>query len=284
MFARTLRDDPARDDDWSRRDVLRQGLVGGLGLNLASLIWAREAIASQPADQPGRAAAAGKIRACILIFYYGGPSHIDTFDPKPAAPREIRGEFQTISTSVPGLSICEHLPHMARVMHKVAIVRSMHHTNRLHDSASTEVLTGRQGPNGDREEATLGPQYFPCYGAAVSYMRRGLSSVAPHAALPFVFHNAVNVECQGGGFLGAAYDPLQFQVDPQTKTYSIGDLQRDPHETRMRMNRRQQLLHSLDHRTDRRKPGRGLKLVDPVLRQGLSTDGFDRPAASHGAE
>jgi hypothetical protein len=242
MPRRMLPEDRVRADNWSRREVLRQALVGGLGLNLASLIWASEAIA----NQPSLAMAASKIRACILIFYYGGPSHIDTFDPKPAAPKEIRGEFQAISTSVPGLAICEHLPHMARVMHKVAIVRSMHHTNRLHDSASTEVLTGRQSPNGDREEATAGPQYFPCYGAGVSYMRREMSFVAPHAALPFVFHNAVNTPCQGGGFLGAAYDPLQFLVDPQSKTYSLGDLQRDPHETPRRFNQRQQLLHSLD--------------------------------------
>jgi hypothetical protein len=237
----------------SRREVLRQGLVGSLGLNLGSLIWARAALAEQAAARgPGvpakRAARGTTIRACILVFYYGGPSHLDTFDPKPDAPKEIRGEFDTISTSVSGLTISEHLPRMARLMHKVALVRSMHHTNRLHDSASTEVLTGRQGPNGDREEAVIGPQYFPCYGAGVTYMRRGVPCVAPHAALPFEFHNVVNVECQGGGFLGAAYDPLQFLVDPATKTYSLGDLERAPGETPARMSRRQQLLNSLDQR------------------------------------
>lgn len=245
-------DDPQTHDNWSRREVLRQGLIGSLGLNLGSLIWAQAALAEQAAPTPGtlskRPTRAGQIRACILVFYYGGPSHLDTYDLKPDAPKEIRGEFDSISTSVPGLRICEHLPHMARVMHKVAIVRSMHHTNRLHDSASTEVLTGRQGPNGDREEAVIGPQYFPCYGAGVSYMRHGVPCVAPHAALPFVFHNVVNCECQGGGFLGAAYDPLQFFVDPVTKTYSLGDLEREPDETPLRMSRRQQLLNSLDQR------------------------------------
>ena len=245
--------DPLRQNaNWSRREVLRQGLVGSLGLNLGSLIWARAALAEEASRQAGQlskhGASRGAIRACILVFYYGGPSHLDTFDPKPDAPREIRGEFGTISTSVPGLTISEHLPRMARIMHKVALVRSMHHTNRLHDSASTEVLTGRQGPNGDREEAVIGPQYFPCYGAGVSYMRRGVPSVAPHAALPFVFHNVVNVECQGGGFLGAAYDPLQFLVDPATKTYSLGELERATDETPARMSRRQQLLNSLDQR------------------------------------
>jgi len=249
---------PSSFDNWNRRDILRQGLIGSLGLNLGSLIWARAALAESAARktgaalEPGTASKpkprGGQIRACILVFYYGGPSHLDTFDPKPHAPKEIRGEFSTISTSVPGLAIAEHLPHMARVMHKVALVRSMHHTNRLHDSASTEVLTGRQGPNGDREEAVIGPQYFPCYGAGVSYMRRQQSCVAPHAALPFVFHNVVNCECQGGGFLGSAYDPLQFLVDPVTEKYSLGDLTREPDETPQRMSRRQQLLNSLDQR------------------------------------
>src|ERR1700722_10639732 len=133
-------------DNWNRRDILRQGLIGSLGLNLGSLIWARAALAESAAGAPGAQTPGammkpgsaskpkprgGQIRACILVFYYGGPSHLDTFDPKPHAPKEIRGEFGTISTSVPGLAIAEHLPHMARVMHKVALVRSMHHTNRL---------------------------------------------------------------------------------------------------------------------------------------------------------
>ena len=114
---------PQTSDDWSRRDILRQGLIGSLGLNLGSLIWARAALAESAARikpapaQPGSAShtrpRGGQIRACILVFYYGGPSHLDTFDPKPHAPKEIRGEFLTISTSVPGWplpSICRTWP------------------------------------------------------------------------------------------------------------------------------------------------------------------------------
>jgi Protein of unknown function (DUF1501) len=216
-----------------------------MGLNLSSLLWARAAAADQPAIA---ARLAPKIRACIIVFYYGGPSHLDTFDPKPLAPKEVRGEFQTIATSVPGLAIGEHLPYMARVMHKVAIVRSMHHTNRLHDSASTEALTGRQSPVGDREEFAPIPQYFPCYGASLSYMNRANPVAVPHAALPFVFHNVVDTPCQGGGFLGSAYDPLQINVDPASKSYSIGSLALGPDQTPVRLDRRRQLLGSLDER------------------------------------
>ena len=89
-----------------------------------------------------------KIKSCILIFYYGGPSHLDTFDMKPHAPAEVRGEFQPIATSVPGLQIGEHLPHTARVMDRVAVIHGMQHQMRGHDSASYEALTGtsRSGP------------------------------------------------------------------------------------------------------------------------------------------
>src|SRR5688572_9811167 len=94
----------------TRRRFLQLG-GGMLGLNLGGLLHARAAADSAPAART-------PIRACILVFYYGGPSHLDTFDLKPAAPAEIRGEFRPMATSVPGLHISEHLPRLARVMHR----------------------------------------------------------------------------------------------------------------------------------------------------------------------
>jgi len=91
-------------------------------LSLSGLWRAQVALADAK-----RSPAISKIRSCIIVFYYGGPSHLDTYDMKPNAPADVRGEFQSIETSVPGLRISEHLPHMAKVMHKVAIVRSMTH-------------------------------------------------------------------------------------------------------------------------------------------------------------
>jgi len=125
----------------SRRAAFEIGGLGSLGLSLGGLLRAQTAAAefdpqktsSERTMTSGREA---KIKSCIVIFYYGGPSHIDTFDTKPDAPAEIRGEFRPIATSVPGLHVCEHLPRMAKLMHKVALVRSLHHNNRLHDSAS----------------------------------------------------------------------------------------------------------------------------------------------------
>ena len=118
------------------------------------------------------AISARPIRACILIFYYGGPSHIDTYDLKPEAASEVRGEFKPISTVVPGLQICEHLPRMAQVMDKVALIRSVHHKASLHDSASIQTLTGRPLEGTDRELFAPLPQFYPSFGSAVAYMNR----------------------------------------------------------------------------------------------------------------
>src|SRR5207247_8780118 len=127
----------------------------------------------------------------------------------------------------------------------------MHHRNRLHDSASTEILTGRPSPNGDREEFGPIPQFFPCHGSTLSYLRfaresgrRGGVGV-PHAALPFVFHNVVDVPCQGGGFLGTAYDPLHISVDPETRAYRAGALEQAADLALARLAERRGLLRGL---------------------------------------
>src|SRR6266566_8114111 len=116
----------------TRRRLLQLGGSGGLGLSLGGLLRAQSAQAgSQPPFQ-----AKGYIKACILIFYYGGPSHLETFDPKPRAPSEVRGEYRTIATSVPGVRVCEHLPRTARLMNRLALVRGLHHPMRNHNSAA----------------------------------------------------------------------------------------------------------------------------------------------------
>ena len=229
-------------DGLSRRSLLRLG-VGGLGLSLTGLLQARaKARPLEPSGLPS-------LKACIVVFYYGGPSHLDTYDLKPEAAAEVRGEFSPIATSVPGLFVCEHLPKMARCMHKVALIRSMHHQNRLHDSASTEALTGRQPPTGDREEFAPIKQAFPCYGASLSYLRREWPCDVPHAALPFVFHNVIDVPCQGGGFLGSTYDPLQINVDPESRAYSAGALALPQGQSGESLRERRRLLMSLQDKS-----------------------------------
>ena len=135
----------------TRRRLLEFG--GASGLTLGGLWRARAAAPAVATRAP--------IRACILVFYYGGPSHLDTYDLKPDAPAEIRGEFRSIATSAPGIRVCEHLPRMARVMHKVALVRSVTHAATLHDSASIHALTGRPLDGPDRELFSPLPQFYP---------------------------------------------------------------------------------------------------------------------------
>jgi hypothetical protein len=223
----------------TRRRLLQFG-AGALGLHCGGLLRARAAVEEQRTPT-----SRAKIKSCILIFYYGGPSHLDTFDLKPAAPSDVRGEFKPIATSVPGLHICEHLPRMARWMHKAALIRSVTHRNRLHDSASIEALTGRPSAQGDREEFAPIKQFFPSFGAALHYLRRHLARGVQHAALPFVFHNVIDVPCQGGGLLGTAYDPLLINVDPSSRTYGIGALELPENLSPGRMEQRRRLLDEL---------------------------------------
>lgn len=119
-------------DGLTRRDLLRVGslpLFSGLALN--RLLEAREQRATQPA---------GRVKSVVLINLFGGPSHIDMFDMKPDAPENVRGEFKPIATSVPGTSICEHLPRTAGWMHRSSLLRTVTHNLNSHHPYS--VLTG----------------------------------------------------------------------------------------------------------------------------------------------
>src|SRR6476660_677989 len=115
----------------SRRDVLRVGSVPLLGLGLPELLAAREA-----SGETGRA------KACIVLFMWGGPAHQDTWDLKPNAPDQYRGEFKPIKTNVPGVQICEHLPRIAKMTDRLAILRAMTHDDVDHTTATSYLLTG----------------------------------------------------------------------------------------------------------------------------------------------
>ena len=235
----------------SRRRLLQFAGAGYLGLNLGGL-WRAQAAA------PGQAAPPHAIRACILIFYYGGPSHLDTWDPKPDAPAEVRGEFRPVATSVPGVHVCEHLPRLARLMHRVALVRSVHHSARLHDSASIHALTGRPLDGPDRELFAPLPQVYPSFGSAVACLRRGQAGDVPFASLPYTFHNVQDVPCQGAGFLGAAYDPLRIEGDPAARAYQVESLRRAAGVDRGRARARRGLLEALERAGTAADPLKGL--------------------------
>jgi hypothetical protein len=221
--------------------VTRRGLIrfGGGLLTLGGL-WRAQAAAPTPS-------AVRPIRSCILVFFYGGPSHLDTFDLKPNAPAEVRGEFTSISTTVPGVRVCEHLPHMARVMDKVAQIRSVTHAASLHDSAAIHALTGRPLDGPDRELFAPQPQFYPSYGSAVAALRPATRGPVPFAALPFPFRNVQEVPCQGGGILGSRFDPLQIECDPAARRYRAELLHPVEGLATPRMDDRRGLLAALDH-------------------------------------
>lgn len=195
----------------TRRRMLQ---IGGLGLpGLA-----------RPATLRGATQGLRPIRSCILLFYYGGPSQLDTWDPKPAAPSGVRGEFRTIATRAPGLRVCEHLPRCANVTDRLAVIRSMHHRMRNHNAAAVEALCGRTPLKGDLELLADDPNSFPCYGAMLSHQRPARRELPTHVALPHVLYNVVQLPGQVPGFLGAAHGALQVTRDPNEPGFRVDEL------------------------------------------------------------
>jgi hypothetical protein len=203
----------------NRRQLLTAGSLGYFGLNLSQLFEA-EATAAPP-----RQRSRSRVQSCILLFYYGGPSHLDTWDLKPQAPREIRGEFTSIATRVSGVRISEHLPHCARVMDRLAIIRSFHHPMRNHNAAAVEALCGRTPLKGDLELLADDANSFPSYGAALTQLMPEKKEIPAHVALPHVMYNVVVLPGQTAGFLGAAANPFQVTRDPNESNFRVGELE-----------------------------------------------------------
>ncbi len=230
----------------NRRRLLQIGGLGSLGLTLPALLRA---------EAEGRAGheslGAAPIRSCILLFCYGGPSHIDTVDMKPKAPEQVRGEFGSIATNVPGLRVCEHLPWTARVMDRLAIVRSLHHPMTNHNAAAFTTLCGRNPSKGDLELLSNDRNDPPCYGAILSAVlpeRRGLPTAV---ALPHVMYNVVQLPGQVAGFLGSAHAPFQVSADPNTPDFRLGELELPGDVSIERLDHRAALLRRLDARRRR---------------------------------
>lgn len=216
LYIRTGAADVRRE--WSRRDVLRVGLsasaaalTGGLdGLpNLAA------------AGEPTARSSFGQAKSLVLVYLFGGPSHIDIWDMKPDAPSGIRGEFRPIDTNVPGIQITEHLPQLARRADRYAILRSLTHGDSAHGSASHTMLTGRR-PR-DLGEVPPREDDYPHYGAVLGRLRPGDAGTAPFVAFPWHISTSTNiVPGQNGGFLGRTFDP--WQVRPAGKDETSFDV------------------------------------------------------------
>src|SRR5207302_7890888 len=130
-------------------------------------------------------------------------------------------EYRTLATAVPGVRVCEHLPRTARLMPKLALVRSLHHPMRNHNSAAAEALTGRTPAGGDQELLTDDPRGLPTLGSAVSYALGPRAHVLPYVALPYTLYNVVQLPGQTPGLLGGAYDRFQVERDPSAVDFHI---------------------------------------------------------------
>jgi Protein of unknown function (DUF1501) len=224
------------DAHCTRRDWLRLGGLGAFGLSLPGLLRA--------ADLSGRTPAA---RSCVLFLLHGGPSQLDTWDMKPSAPLEVRGEFKPIKTSVPGLHVCEHLPRLARVAHLVTVVRSMTHTAINHNTATYTVTTG-QAPPRDLIAFTPSENDFPHLGAQVAYRAPVRRNLPTAVSLPdAVTDGPYTTPGQNGGFLGAGAAPFRVLGDPNDDEFRVDGLAGEP----KRLGDRRDLLRALDTRPGR---------------------------------
>jgi hypothetical protein len=204
-------------DGITRRDLLQVGGAGILGLGLNGLLEAKSlsnSIVGNPRAEAGDLSASfGRAKHCILLFLYGSPSQIETFDMKPNAPVEIRGTMKPIPSVVPGLDVVEHLPKVARVMDRVTLVRSVTHPYPIHGVAF--ATTGVSAIDVGMELSPTDPRHQPYFGSTVEYILRQRGSLGPNAVdnvfLPFPFSSQRTDQPLRAGpyaaYLGAAYHP-----------------------------------------------------------------------------
>jgi hypothetical protein len=220
--------------------MLRIGAISGLGLLLPEWLR-RRALAN---------VAAARAKSCILLWLDGGPSHLETFDVKPDAPLEVRGPFQSIATSAPGLRISEMLPETAKIADKLTIIRSMTSPLGEHGLANQYLLTGYQ------PSAALS---YPSYGAVVAHARDAPHDLPAYIAIPEAR------EPMGAGFLSAEHRPFATGGDPAKPDFHVRDLDFFPGVDVGRMDRRRAFVAQLDRfqaRVD--EQGRG---SDPEFEQ-----------------
>lgn len=199
-------------DGISRREVLRVGGLGFTGLAWSDLFRAQAKATPTTRSETRKVASSfGKAKACIVIFNYGGPSHLDLWDLKPDAPAEIRGDFKPAPTNVPGISITEHLPQLAKLADQYTIVRSVTHRDNDHAIGTYLALTGYSHPKHDilGIEPPETPLDMPSMGSIVSKLRPMRRPVFPYVTLGDLRHFGNNDGMgQNAGCLGKPYDPF----------------------------------------------------------------------------
>jgi len=203
-------------DGISRREVLRIGSLGLAGLTLPDLL--RSASANETSPRPARA------KSCIVLFLFGGPAQHSTWDPKPLAPVEIRGELKPIKTTVPGVEISELMPKTSLLAEHLCLLRAMRTGDNAHSSSGYYMLTGQPHAPMNAENANPGaPNNWPTFGAMVRRLRHDSGSLPSAVRLP---HRIFNTDGsvwpgQDAGFMGRSLDPWMFRCEPASENFRI---------------------------------------------------------------
>ncbi len=234
----------------SRRDVLRVGGSGLLGLSLGNLLRLQ---ASANEGKKVTAPGWGKAKSVIMVYLQGGPSHLDLWDPKENVPENVKSPFSNISTKIPGIQFTENLPKLAQINDRFTMIRSMSYTpNGLfnHTAAIYQLMTGyttdKVSPSGQLEPPT--PKDFPNFGSNIIRLKPTDQPMLPFVMLPRPLQES-NVIGKGGtaGFLGKAYDPYTLYPDgddmdmAKMERIKIDDLQLRPDVFAVRLERRAKL-------------------------------------------
>ena len=239
----------------SRRDLLRVGGSGVLGLSLGGLFKLRDVVANTAA---GGGPGWGRAKSVVMVYLQGGPSHLDLWDPKENVPDNVKSPFKPISTRLPGVAYTELLPQLAQVNDKFTMIRSMSYTpNGLfnHTAAIYQMMTGyttdKVSPSGQLEPPS--PKDFPNFGSNIIRLKPATEPMLPFVMLPRPLQES-NVVGKGGtaGFLGRAYDPYTLYPDgddmdmKKMDKIKIDDLQLQPDIYAQRLQRRAQLRELID--------------------------------------
>jgi hypothetical protein len=257
-------------DGLSRREVLRVGGLGFTGLMWSALLRSRLSAAEKPQSNSG--GSFGKAKACIVVFNYGGPSHLDVLDLKPDAPAEVRGEFKPIQTKASGVSITEHLPRLASIADRYTIIRSMTHRDNDHAIGAYLSLTGWSHPKHDilGIEPPASPQDMPSLGSVLSKVRPARQPVFSYVTLGDLRHFGNNDGMgQYGGCLGKVHDPytvpfkrpIDQTLDMSGVTAVLGEV------NGQRVDGRRQLLDQVDQAAPALEATEGMRNLDGHTRR-----------------
>jgi len=248
----------------SRRDCLRLGLGGLFGGGLVNALRARD-VSAAPGESNHETSGQrpAKAKACILIWMDGGPTHFETFDPKPEAPMEIRGEFEPIATKVPGVHFSQHMTRLAASLDKYAMIRSIRHDQGNHGAGNHYMMTGSP----PRIPVGCGAfvSFHPSMGSVVS------KECGTGAALPGYFSMPQMSRSGGPNFLGARYAPFVVPDDPNRKEFRVRDVAVPVDLLGKRFDQRNELRALVDQmkRFKDESAGDPVLAADEYYRQGL---------------